>query len=176
VIIETKHSMGDKVFYGSCAYQDEYIECPDCQGTKKWEVHFPDGEILEVKCQTCTRGYETTGTLKIQNHNPSVKILTVGEVGFEDGQGRYMCNETGVGSGNVYYDKNLFKTHAEAMEFAKAESEKVLANIAKNNFYRKGLRKVDKYESMLGTQGYSRCRSLLEARRMKAWIDAVNGK
>ena len=176
MIIETKHSVGDKVFYGTCSYQGSYIECPDCLGTKEWEVRFPDGETIKVDCQTCTRGYQTTGTIKVDSHSPLVRELTVGEVGFEDGQGRYMCIETGIGSGNVYFDKNLFKNRSDAMKFAEVQAEKLLANTAKNNFYRKGLRKADKYESLLGVIGYSRQRALLEARRMKAWIETVNNK
>jgi hypothetical protein len=38
---------------------------------------------------------------------------------------RYMCVETGVGTGTVYDEKNLFKTHPEAKVWGEAELARV---------------------------------------------------
>ena len=35
----------------------------------------------------------------------------------------YMCHETGVGSGSIYDERNLFPTKEEAIAFAQAEAD-----------------------------------------------------
>jgi len=65
---------------------------------------------------------------------PVVRVLTIGQVGFEEGRGRYMCEETGIGSGTLYYDETLFSTHKEADVEAKKICDAQTKNVARNNF------------------------------------------
>ena len=173
--IHIKFSKEDTVYHGSAIHTKVYADCPDCQGTKLWHVRFEDGEEIEVACQTCRRGYITTGTIESYVWSPDVRQLTIGDVGFEDGAGRYMCYETGVGSGRIYYDHELFDTRPEAQMRAQAETDRQLAHQAEKNFYRKGLRKADKYENMLSTEGYSRANALSHSRALRRWVDMVQG-
>ena len=93
---EIKYNMGDIVYSPSTNYAKTKIECPDCLGKKVWTVRFATGEEVNCDCQTCNEGYTSTGFVSLQEYSPKVETLTIGQVGFEDGKGRYMCNETGI--------------------------------------------------------------------------------
>ena len=73
-----------------------------------------------VSTERCNDGLVT---LRITQPWTVIRQLTVGQVEvrspqhFYDGRDesvRYMCEETGVGSGSVYYEPNLFASQEEA--------------------------------------------------------------
>jgi len=72
-----------------------------------------------------------------QAFDPSVSKLTIGSVRVDTSDERgtsYMCIETGVGSGSIYYESDLFSTHDEAMTVATlkaAEADKGVEWVAK---------------------------------------------
>ena len=86
----------------------------------------------------------------IGNNQPKIKELTVGKVIIEDTNSpgrpgeeifdnykpqmkyteRYMCVETGIGSGSVYdYGKNIFKTKEECEEAIRIFNQEVLNHV-----------------------------------------------
>ena len=95
------------------------VECPDCLGTLVWHVELETGEQFDIKCQTCTFGYETRGVVQSYETTACIQELTVGSVRIDTASRRspveYMCTETGVGTGRVWSESELYSTreHAE---------------------------------------------------------------
>lgn len=168
-----KYDVGDVVYHSHCAYKTTTETCPDCLGTKIWELNIPSGEKLSVGCQTCRRGWEgSTGVIQTQVCSRGATRLTVGQVGYDSEGPRYMCEETGIGSGSVYYERDLYPTEAEALEAAGEKVERQLAHIAQSNFKRKNSF-ADKLEQ--SGIGYSRRESIALEREMRRWVDVVKG-
>ncbi|MEE9386402.1 MAG: hypothetical protein V3V08_23555 [Nannocystaceae bacterium] len=142
MIIETRFNVGDTVFRpyaNTCAKQ---VQCPDCLGSKHWEAHLPNGEQIPIWCPTCEFGYEHRGTIAAGSVEGTVQRLTVGTVGIEEdnrseGVGgmveRYMCEETGVGSGAIHYGYNLCATHEEAEAKLPEMIEAMKKHLAESN-------------------------------------------
>ena len=95
------------------------VECPDCLRTLNWHVTLPTGEEFDIKCQTCTFGYETRGHLESCESTGRVVEMTIGSIRIDTASHRdkieYMCEETGIGIGRVWSESDLYVTreHAE---------------------------------------------------------------
>jgi len=171
---ENKFKKGGKVFIGDVEYTDSYIACPDCLGTLKWLVVFADDTSEKVDCQTCKRGYEPpTGRIGIKNHRAVVREYTIGSVRYDDTNKEpysYMCEETGVGSGRVYYENQISDNKEEALKIAKEETEKRMTAIANNNFSKKfgGTKDI---ENALSSYGFSRRSVLEKVRLFREWAN-----
>lgn len=169
-IIETKFSDGDVVYSGGSHYLEVREKCPDCLGSCRWTVLFADGKTDTCPCQTCSRGYMgSVGYIVYNEYQPSVVKLTIGQVRYDDEGARYMCQETGIGSGTVYSEKNLFSTKNEAKEYAEQQYKRTMANIAENNF-----KKRSSFADRLSTYGYTREDALKKEREMRNWIKLIS--
>lgn len=168
--IEIKFAIGDTVYRAGSSYENKTMQCPDCMGTGQWTVRFADGKEVPCPCQTCERGWQgSPGYLTYNEHEPIVKQLTIGQVGFEEGRGRYMCIETGIGSGSIHYEEFLFKTEEEAKIQADVLYEERMKYIAKNNFSKR-----DSFARKLGTFGYCRADALEKERQMRQWCGLLD--
>ena len=170
--MEKIYAKGDKIYVGECEYAPEFIGCPDCLGTLKWTVVFADGEALEIECQTCKRGYEpSTGKIEVHKNKPVVRHLTIGSVRFNDADKypySYMCEETGVGSGRIYYEDSVFDNYEDALVYAKKQHETRMIELAQNNFSKKfgGTKFI---ENSLSTMGFTRRQQLEKVAQFKQW-------
>lgn len=123
MIIETKFSIGDVVYFATTTTEVKQHDCPDCLGTRKWKAVSPAGLEYEFPCPRCTGHYRSERRLTLQytQFAPAVRPLTIGSVQantYADDGNRYMAQETGVGSGSLYYERDLFATEAEALQAA----------------------------------------------------------
>lgn len=172
--IKSKFSKGDKVWIAQVEYGEEKIGCPDCLGTKKWLITFADGSAENIECQTCRRGYEpANGYIIIKKTKPKVIQLVVGSVRFNDNDEKpfsYMCVETGVGSGYVYYENDMFSDESSALSRANEKYEEQMQAIAQNNFSKKfgGTKEL---EEALATWGFSRKSQVEKAQKFRQWAD-----
>ncbi len=167
--IEIKYGIGDKVWGFGTDYVTKRLECPDCLGTKKWTITFADGRSEDTKCFTCSRSYEgSLGYIPYNEWQPTVIPLTIGEIyGFENGRARYMCKETGIGSGTIYSEEKLFSTKEEAVASAKIEFENRMAYLVKNNFPKKG----DFAKALeRDVYGFSRHEAIRKEKQMRNWL------
>ena len=167
------HAIGDVLFSAAQDYSDDKISCPDCLGTKEWTVVFADGEAMNIGCQTCKLGYEPpTGFIYYKTWKPNVRRLTIGKLsGFDDERGySYMCNESGIGSGTMWYEKDLFKTSDEAWVSANTKHEEAMKRLAQNNFSKK-FKGKEAIETMLGTFGFGRKEKYVKAREFIRWAN-----
>lgn len=166
--IQSKFSEGDSVWCATVNYIDNEITCPDCLGTLHWVVVFADGEAIEVDCQTCRRGYGSpSGRIKYKNFKPRAIKLTIGSVRYDD-EFSYMCKETGIGSGQVHYEKDLFLLRDEAEKRAQELYQQRMKAIALNNFSKKfgGTKEI---ETALSLWGFSRGQRLEKVQQFRLW-------
>lgn len=116
MILESKFNIGDTVFAARADREDVAVTCPECLGSRHWEVTSPAGNTMTVECPTCTYGYEVRGYITKSEVRPTVQRLTIGQVRYEIETFTYMCQETGIGSGTIWSEDRLSRTHEAAME------------------------------------------------------------
>lgn len=124
--IESKYSIGDTVYVGRTVSNRKQRPCPDCLGTRKWKATSPAGTDYDFSCPRCTSSYQSNHEMSLNYSlfEPFVRSLTIGSVQFNSAEGahdngfRYMCVETGVGSGSVYNERDLHPSEAEAIAAA----------------------------------------------------------
>lgn len=168
---EMKYKIGDIVYKSGTTYSTETIQCPDCLGTKEWIITFADGESIVIECQTCKRGvYHASGYVSFNQWKPHVEVLTIGKIyDWTEANGfRYMCEETGIGSGSIYNESDLFSDRESAEIDAKIKHEEQMKIIAQNNFSKKR-RGREKIENMLSTFGFTRRDKLEKTRQFVQW-------
>lgn len=130
-VIETKFSVGDVVYHANTTTETRQHPCPDCLGSKAWRAVSPAGGEFSVPCPRCGGGYQSNRALNLKytHHVPAPRRLTIGSVRVNtadndyDGGNSYMCLETGVGSGSVYREADLFATEEDARRAAQAKAD-----------------------------------------------------
>lgn len=103
-----RYRLGQPVFAASFTTKEESAPCPDCLGTRRWPVTTPGGTALEVECPACRYSGPRRGTRTV--YLPRVERLTIGSVRIDtagDDAVAYMCEETGVGSGTIWRERDL---------------------------------------------------------------------
>lgn len=120
-----KYHVGQKVFWAHTSQTQVMLPCPDCLGTRTWKVITPGGTELETECQRCERYQHDLPSIRINEHTPVVRELTIGSIRIDtapsygkESHVEYMCEETGVGSGSIYEQHNLYATRDEALAVA----------------------------------------------------------
>ena len=126
-VIETKYSVGDKVWFATTDTETKQHPCPDCLDTKAWTAKSPAGDEFTFACPRCAAGYSSFDklSLKYTAAVPRARRLTIGSIRHESqtafnrgAKTSYMCKETGVGSGSIYDEHRLFETEEAALEAA----------------------------------------------------------
>ena len=106
------------------------IQCPDCLGKKVWNVKTPSGDEFTIPCNTCELGYQCYGTISIYVESAVVTPLTIGSIQTDSNDGknpiRYMCEETGIGSGSLYNECDLFADRTDALDHATEKAKTIL--------------------------------------------------
>jgi hypothetical protein len=124
--ITTKYSVGDTVYCASTMVDRKRHSCPDCKDSKKWKATSPAGTEYDFPCPRCSASFhgDRDLTLDYSAHIPVVRKLTIGSIqvntapGSYDSGNRYMCLETGIGSGSTYDEARLFQSEEEALAAA----------------------------------------------------------
>lgn len=128
MIIETKFSIGDVVYLATTTTVQKQHPCPDCLGTREWKAISPAGIEYSFKCPRCGGKYRSEHRLRLTyaEFAPATQRLTIGSVQAnthgDDGT-RYMAHETGIGSGSLYRERDLFATEEEAMAVAAIKAQ-----------------------------------------------------
>ncbi len=125
--LKTKFSIGDVVFRAGTETVKKRHKCPDCLDTRKWKAISAAGREYQFGCPRCAASYmgDRDLSLEYNEFGPSVTKLTIGSVRVDthdENPVSYMARETGVGSGSVYREQDLFTTEAEAMVAAEAKA------------------------------------------------------
>lgn len=145
-----KFYIGQKVWLASTQTKIDKWPCPDCKDSREWITTSPAGEHFFIECPRCT-GYSPRSlpSLNRLRNASDVHSYTIGSVRLDtaarnqDECVSYMCHETGVGSGSIYYEGNggrgLYASLEEAqkaadsmtLEYQKVQDNKPEALIAK---------------------------------------------
>lgn len=171
MIIETKYSVGDTVWTPSVTSTPAKRDCPDCLGKKKWETTSPAGRVYEFTCPRCSDGYKSDRDLDLDlSYSVSVagtQSLTIALVrGSSDRSDvSYMCQETGVGSGTVHRELDLYQTEDEAL--AAAEISATRCNADYPEFVKKTLGRVDLSDYQLSDATLKSDRDALTTTKIK---------
>lgn len=123
-----KFKIGQLIFCASVSWSEIKIKCPDCLGTLEWEVHTPAGEVFKHPCNTCKYGWQNSGYVSEWKDAAQIVLRTVGSIQTDTASNtpiRYMCEETGIGSGSIYNEANLFATKEAAEEWCAEELKRV---------------------------------------------------
>lgn len=117
--LHTKFAIGDRVWRAWTNTERRQHPCPDCMGSREWRAISPAGGEYTFCCPRCGGGYRSNdeASLDYTAYTPSVSQLTIGSVRIDTNEDKpvtYMCVETGVGSGSIYYEKDLFATKEDA--------------------------------------------------------------
>lgn len=160
--ITTKYSIGDVVWHAGIAVERRQHPCPDCHGEKLWKAISPAGEEYTFSCPRCSAAYSSNNSLSLQYsaYAPSIRRLTIGSVRVDTSGDRnieYMCHETGIGSGSLWSEGDLFLTEDEALTVAKTKAS--LTNTTTEWI-------VKLYDKSLSLSDYQFSNALTEAARM----------
>ena len=117
--VESKFSIGDVVYRPVALSTTVEEPCPDCLGMRSWIAKLPSGEEFPIECPVCRFGYESRGTVKVSTSRGEVQRMTIGSVRIDtaadpDRRVEYMCRETGIGSGSVWQEPDLYEMCEEA--------------------------------------------------------------
>lgn len=131
-MIQPKFEIGQKVFCARIGYGSVKVQCPDCLGQKKWLVKTPSGEEWDHDCNTCRQGYYgSSGTVESWGDHERIEMLTIGSIRIDTQDKErpisYMCEETGIRSGSVYNEQEMFSDRSDAESWCAAELPKVAA-------------------------------------------------
>jgi hypothetical protein len=148
-VLTTKFSMGETVFHAWTTTTRKRHPCPDCLDQRKWKATSPAGREYEMACPRCGSDYMSDRDLSLDYSQfvGTVTVLTIGQIRAAiggDEKTQYMCVETGIGSGSLYYEDSLFPTQ-EAAQVA-ADQLAALSNSQVNwvvEQYNKTLRVCD---------------------------------
>ena len=126
--ITTKFGVGDVVYFANTTTEAKAHPCPDCLGSRTWEARSPAGGVFKVACPRCDANYQSNRALNLKYSvwTGTARRLTIGLVRANAGGDRgheYMCHETGIGSGSLYYEDRLFATEEEALRHANGLAE-----------------------------------------------------
>lgn len=113
-----KYNIGDTVYSVHESHEQIKLPCPDCNGTKKWTTTSPAGNTMDADCPRCTRQHYDELSLYRHVRSYYTKAMTIGSIRIDTHDTvnpvEYMCVETGVGSGSIWYESRLFATKEAA--------------------------------------------------------------
>lgn len=127
-----RYRLGQTVYAATIESRGEPVTCPDCLGTGRWKAITPGGQEIDLRCPACesySGRRSTTRTVWLGR----VQGLTIGAVRIDTtereagAQTSYMCEETGIGSGTIWRERDLFLTPVEAQAAADAKAVEMQA-------------------------------------------------
>lgn len=119
MIMQSKFNLGDKIYLLGGLYIDypnkHHKECNVCSSTGQVTIN---GETF--CCPKCNGEVRTDYSVQYYRRNkPSPVAYTIGQIEVKVQKNKteiqYMCKETGVGSGTIYYEDECFATYEEAV-------------------------------------------------------------
>lgn len=129
-----KFYIGQKVWLASTETKSNKWPCPDCKDSREWTTTSPVGEQFKIECPRCI-GYSPRDLPSLSRNirTPYTSSLTIGSVRLDTAARNkdecisYMCHETGVGSGSIYYEgcgeRGLYGSLEEAQKAADRMSQ-----------------------------------------------------
>ena len=117
-VLKSKYNLKQSVYSVHVSSEMEQHPCPDCDGSGYWKI---EGKDKHIPCDTCNKSWNTGRLGVILKHKKIyiIEYLTIGQIRIQSGydpEVRYMCEETGLGSGSLWLENTLFPTREEAVK------------------------------------------------------------
>lgn len=127
-----RFKIGDMIWTSGFTTKMKSRKCPECDGKGEWECTSPAGNKLTFTCPMCKPYSDAARRLYLPAYDIRVSHLTVGSIRIDTAathrsKVEYMCLETGIGGGSIYYEDRCFETEEAARVVAKASAEEWLA-------------------------------------------------
>ncbi len=135
ITLDAKYNVGDTVYNALAHMTQKKHPCPDCKGSRVWKAISPAGQEYSFACPRCESRYigDKNVSLAYTAHEPMAQKLTIGSIRIdtadENDTVQYMCVETGVGSGTIYRESNLFPDYETALQVATMEATRMDSEI-----------------------------------------------
>jgi len=130
-----RFKIGQTVYHPRTTRQVRFLPCPDCLDTKKWKVTSGAGLEFEIACPRCEELSSSQYVPRVIEYVASEpQALTIGSIKIDthpahgDSPVSYMCEETGIGSGSIYYETQLCETPETARALATLAAQKFNEN------------------------------------------------
>lgn len=131
-----RYRIGDVVYRATTEATTERSPCPDCLGKCRWKATAPNGTEHTVACPRCSMAYgmlaDNLPSLDVRRYKPKIVRLTIGSITAKsegsqytgDNAVQYMCRETGIGSGSIYNERDLYATEETALTVATLDAQR----------------------------------------------------
>jgi len=136
--IKIPFALGVQLWWTGTGGRDEWVECPECAGTKVIEMIKGNGERVSLDCALCGPGYDSPrGVIRrhIHEHRPTPFVPL--RVRVDGDSFMYSESPPGMSCYSSIDSKNLFATPEECQvrcdemnaEHAKADEETLIHQI-----------------------------------------------
>ena len=177
---EVRFKVGDKCFAATATTKAGRVTCPDCEGVCVWSCSLPSGEQLNIQCPTCLYGYGGSRGWVDGAWEGVAEVIhgTVGSVRVDTGarageQVVYMLEETGVGSGRCYYDRDVFSVREDAEAAAATKASEATARLIESNVMARSRRKHDRPGSLVAYLRSELRRLTIDQKRTREHLERI---
>jgi hypothetical protein len=141
MILETKYDIGQKVWTVTESRSAIYAPCETCKGTGKVamttgrQLPCPDCQSFQAPVGQKCVGSEVHWEISAEGHIGKVQVEQYGDDRpsyiHKHRQVTYMLDSTGIGSGGLYYEPDVFPSREEAQ--AECDRQNALIAEASND-------------------------------------------
>lgn len=109
--IDIPYAIGSEVWFVGPAWDTEYIQCPECLGTKASIVILANGETYSLDCAACAVGYDPPrGVIKRTVCGYKPRKVTLMSVDIRDGLVDYYRTSEGLAK-----EDQIFETEQDCI-------------------------------------------------------------
>lgn len=127
--IEIPFALNVPIWWTGNAYSEEWIECPECAGTRVIEMIKGNGEHVSLDCALCGPGYESPrGVIRIHRYEYRPEPFIPRRVRADGSDFMYSESSPEASSYSSIDSKNLFATR----EACQAKCDEMNAEHEKN--------------------------------------------
>lgn len=117
--IKTKFNIGERVFFPYSETTMEETICPACKGKKTIEI---DGN--KFTCASCIDGTITKFRTNFIVRNSKIGLINTTTNKDSITETNYMLAATGIGSGALWKEHEIFATKEECLKYISEQDEK----------------------------------------------------
>lgn len=175
-----RFKIGDRCFAATATTKAKRVQCPDCLGERVWACSLPSGEQLNIQCPTCHYGWDGSTGFVDGTWEGIAEVIhgTVGSVRVDTGarageQVVYMLEETGVGTGRAYYDRDVFSAREDAEAAAATKASEATARLTESNVMARNRKKHDRPGSLVAYLRSELRRLTIDQKRTREHLERI---
>ena len=131
-------ALGEPLWHTGYGHREEWIECPECAGSRALTLIQGNGKEVSIACACCSRGFEDpSGTVKRTHYERTPTRFTPRRVSVSGDEIRYSESEPDATAFNMVYATDLYVDRDECAnrceednaKHEKAQDELLLRNL-----------------------------------------------